>query len=58
LRSSLPPSALAETVRKTVIEIDPDQPIANIRTLEQAVYDSLALRRATLILLANSVTAA
>jgi len=51
LRSSLPPLTLAETVRKMVLEIDPDQPIANVRTLEQSVYDSLALRRATLILL-------
>jgi putative ABC transport system permease protein len=51
LRSSLPPSTLAAMARKTVLEADPDQPIANVRTLEQAVYDSLALRRATLILL-------
>lgn len=51
LRSSLPPLALTETARKTVLEADPDQPIANVRTLEQAVYNSLALRRATLILL-------
>jgi putative ABC transport system permease protein len=51
LRSSLPSSSLAETVRRTVLEADPDQPIANVRTLEQAIHDSLALRRATLILL-------
>src|SRR5262249_50021316 len=51
LRSSLPSLTLAETVRRTVLEADPDQPIANVRTLEQAIYDSLALRRATLILL-------
>src|SRR4030095_4566180 len=51
LRSSLPPLTLVEAVRKTVLEADPDQPIAKVRTLEQAVYDSLALRRATLMLL-------
>jgi predicted permease len=51
LRTSLPPSTLTETVRGTVLEVDPDQPIANVRTLEQAIYDSLAVRRATLILL-------
>jgi putative ABC transport system permease protein len=51
LRSALPPAALAEMVRKTVLAADPDQPIANVRTLEQAVSDSLAMRRATLILL-------
>lgn len=51
LRSSLPPATLAEAARKTVLETDPDQPIANVRTLEDAIYDSLALRRATLMLL-------
>lgn len=51
LRSSLSPATLAEAVRKTVLEADPDQPIANVRTLEGAISDSLALRRATLILL-------
>jgi putative ABC transport system permease protein len=51
LRSSVPPLTLVETVRRIVLEADPDQPIANVRTLEQAVYDSLALRRATLVLM-------
>ncbi len=51
IRSSLPPSILIEAVRKTVLEADPDQPIANARTLEQSVYNSLARQRATLILL-------
>ncbi len=51
VRSSLPPAALVETVRKTILEADPDQPIANVRTLEEAVHRSLAQQRATLILL-------
>jgi putative ABC transport system permease protein len=51
IRSSLPPSVLIEAVRKTVLEADPDQPVANARTLEQSVYNSLARQRATLILL-------
>lgn len=51
IRSSLPPSTLVETVRKTILEADPDQPIANVRTLEEAVQRSLARQRTTLILL-------
>ena len=51
VRSSLPPATLVETVRKTILEADPDQPIANVRTLEEAVRRSLAQQRTTLILL-------
>jgi putative ABC transport system permease protein len=51
VRSSLPPATLVEIVRKTILEADPDQPIANVRTLEEAVHQSVARPRATLILL-------
>lgn len=51
VRSSLPPATLVEAVRKTVLEADPDQPITNVRTLEQAVHRSLARQRTTLVLL-------
>jgi putative ABC transport system permease protein len=51
-RTSLPPTALAEAVRKTLDEVDRDQPMANIRTMEQAVSKSLAARRATMELVA------
>ncbi len=51
IRSSLPSATLVETVRKAILEADPDQPIANVRTLEEAVQKSLARQRTTLILL-------
>lgn len=51
VRSALAPATLIETVRKTILEADPDQPIANVRTMEEAVNNSLARQRATLILL-------
>ncbi|MBL8203182.1 MAG: ABC transporter permease [Blastocatellia bacterium] len=51
VRSALPPATLMETVRKTILATDPDQPIANVRTLEEAVNASLSQQRATLILL-------
>ncbi|HEU0175143.1 MAG TPA: ABC transporter permease [Blastocatellia bacterium] len=51
VRSSQSPASLTERVRKTILEADPDQPIANVRTLEEAVHNSLARQRTTLILL-------
>jgi predicted permease len=51
IRTTLPPLTLAEAVRKTIFEIDPDQPMANVRTLESDVHESLTFKRATLTLL-------
>jgi len=51
VRSALPPPVLVETVRRTVLSVDPDQPIANVRTLEEAVQRSLSRQRTTLVLL-------
>jgi putative ABC transport system permease protein len=51
VRSALPPLTLVAAVRKAILEADPDQPIANVRTLEQAVHRSLAPRRTALVLL-------
>jgi predicted permease len=51
LRTTLSPLSLTHAVRQTVLAADPDQPITNVRTLEQAVHHSLRARRATLILL-------
>jgi putative ABC transport system permease protein len=51
VRSLLPPTSLVEIVRKTILEADPDQPIANVRTLEEAVHRSVARQRVTLTLL-------
>lgn len=51
IRASLPPAALTESVRKTIFDVDPEQPIANVRTLEQAVYKSLSTQRSTLTLI-------
>jgi predicted permease len=51
IRTTLPPLTLAEVVRKTIFEIDPDQPMANVRTLENDVHESLSNKRATLTLL-------
>jgi putative ABC transport system permease protein len=51
VRSTVAPAALVETVRKTILTADPDQPIANVRTLEEAVQRSLSRQRSTVVLL-------
>lgn len=51
LRTTVPPASLTEAVRAAIHAVDPDQPIANVRTLEQSVQQSLAPRRLTLSLL-------
>ncbi|RFF30221.1 ABC transporter permease [Wenzhouxiangella sediminis] len=53
VRTALPPTGLIETVRQTVLDVDPDQPIANVRTMEQAVGESLSRHRTVLILLGS-----
>jgi predicted permease len=51
IRTSLPPLALTETVRNEILKLDPAQPIANVRTLDRAVHQSLSSKRAITILL-------
>lgn len=51
VRTSVPPTGLVHSVTQAVREVDADQPIANVRTLEEAVRHSMANQRAILILL-------
>lgn len=53
VRTADAPMALTEAVRKAVLEIDPNQPVANVRTLENAIAGSLSQRRFVLVLLAG-----
>lgn len=50
-RTKASPLSLAETVRREFLAIDPDQPISDIRTLEQVVANSIADRRLVFLLL-------
>ncbi|HYE76038.1 MAG TPA: FtsX-like permease family protein, partial [Blastocatellia bacterium] len=45
------PSALAQSVRAAVLEVDRNQPIFDIKPLRQIVLDSIALKRLALLLL-------
>jgi putative ABC transport system permease protein len=46
------PTALAGAVKKEVLAVDPDQPVAAISTMEKNIGGSLATRRLTMTLLA------
>jgi len=52
LKTNLDPSALVAPLREAVLSIDPEQPIADVRTMDQWVARSLATRRAPMVLLA------
>jgi putative ABC transport system permease protein len=51
VRSAQDPRSLASAIRREIESIDPDEPIANVRTLEAVVSDSVAPRRFAVVLL-------
>ncbi len=52
LKTALDPSMLVTPLRDAVLAIDPEQPIADVRTMDQWIARSLATRRAPMVLLA------
>ncbi len=52
LKTALDPATLVAALREAVQSIDPDQPIADVRTMDQWVSRSLATRRTPTVLLA------
>ena len=51
VRTSVEPLSLTQSVRGQVAALDRDQPVFNVRTMEQAVARSVAARRFSMILL-------
>ena len=51
IRTAGAPQAMAKSVRKAMLEVDPNQPIANVRTMEDVMAASFAQRRFMLIVL-------
>jgi putative ABC transport system permease protein len=51
VRSPLDPSALVRSIRKEVNALDSEQPLANVRTLEEVTSDSIAPRRLSVLLI-------
>jgi putative ABC transport system permease protein len=53
VRTSLPPAQVAASVRKEVRALDPEQPVANLETMEGILADAVAGRRMTMSLLSG-----
>jgi putative ABC transport system permease protein len=51
VRSARDPRNLTSALRREIQSIDPDQPIANVRTLDAVTADSIAPRRMSVVLL-------
>jgi putative ABC transport system permease protein len=58
VRAKVPPLALAETVRNEILKLDPDQPVSNIRSLDQIVAEAEGQRRLMFVLLGLFAAAA
>ncbi len=51
VKTNVEPGSLAATVRRTVWEIDRDQPVSNVSTMEEVLSESVARQRFTMLLL-------
>ena len=51
VRAQGDPAALTAAVRGEILKLDPEQPISNVRTMEQVLSDSLMLRRVSMLML-------
>jgi putative ABC transport system permease protein len=51
VRSRQDPRTLTSAIRREIQSLDPDQPIANVRTLESVTADAIAPRRMSMVLL-------
>jgi putative ABC transport system permease protein len=51
VRSAEDPRSLTSAIRREIQSIDPDEPVANVRTLDTVISDSVAPRRLAAVLL-------
>ena len=51
VRTRVAPLSLAAPIRRAILEVDGDQPVSNVRTLEQDIIHSVDSKRQTLTLL-------
>ena len=58
VRASMNPQALVSSIRRQVASVDPEIPLYEVRTMEEAVSRSLSTRRLTNVLLTAFATAA
>jgi putative ABC transport system permease protein len=52
VKADLPPETAADAIRRQVLELDPDQPVFNVRTLENFLADRLYARQISFVMLA------
>jgi putative ABC transport system permease protein len=58
VRTSIEPTSLVSTVQREILNIDKDQPVTAVRTLEQVVGESIEQPRLTMLLLGGFALAA
>jgi ABC-type antimicrobial peptide transport system permease subunit len=58
IRASVPPESLAPAVRQIVRDLDPSLPLANVRTMQTVLSDSMSRTTLTLLLLSLAAGAA
>jgi len=51
VRTSVAPRGMAESIRQAILGVDPDQPVTNVRTMEDVIAASVVQRRFILMLL-------
>jgi putative ABC transport system permease protein len=51
LRSAGDAASLSSAVRRAVVEVDPDQPLSGVKTMDQVLVSSLAQRRFNMLLI-------
>jgi putative ABC transport system permease protein len=52
IRTDGDPTGMAAAIRREILKLDPEQPISNLRTMDQVLSDSLMLRRISMLMLA------
>ncbi len=50
MRTTLPPETINTQVREAVLAVDPEQPVFDMKTMDARVAESLATRRAPMVL--------
>jgi predicted permease len=51
VRTRIPPAQLIESIRRAIVSVDPQQPIADVRTMDRAISGTLDRQRFTLLLM-------
>jgi putative ABC transport system permease protein len=53
VKTTVPPASLADAARKAMLEVDRDQPLYRVKTMEEVLADSVADRRFSMLILTS-----